>query len=52
MRSKYAPVVLVLLALCGATVVAVLDAHYRDGFMRLTDAMVVGFWSWMQHEKD
>lgn len=52
MKFKHAPVALVLLALCGAAAVAVLDAHYRDGFMRLADAMVVGFWGWMQHEKD
>lgn len=46
--SKYAPVALVYFVCFGACVIAIIDNHYRDGFIRLADAVVVGFWGWMQ----
>ncbi len=52
MRSKHAPIALVLLACISTAVIAVIDDRYRDGFMRLADAIVVGFWAYMQQPKD
>lgn len=51
-KFRHAPVVLVFFCLVGAAALAVLDANYRDGFMRLADAMVVGFWGYMTQPKD
>lgn len=52
MKSKNAPIWLVFLTCCGAATIAVLDAHYRDAFMQLTNSVVVGFWGYMQQPKD
>lgn len=52
MKSRYAPVALVFLACFGATVIAVIDGHYRDGFMQLANSVIVGFWGYMQQPKD
>lgn len=46
--NRYAPVVLVFFVCFGAAIVAVIDVDYRDNFMRIADAIVVGFWGWMQ----
>ncbi len=52
MRSRHAPVALVFIACIGTAAIALIDNHYRDGFMRLADAIVVGFWAYMQQPKD
>ncbi|RUT08434.1 hypothetical protein DSM106972_016020 [Dulcicalothrix desertica PCC 7102] len=52
MKSKNAPIWLVFMACVGAAVVAILDAHYREAFMQLTQSIVVGFWGYMQAPKE
>jgi hypothetical protein len=46
--NKYAPIALVFFVCLSSAVIAGIDASYREGFMRLADAVVVGFWGWMQ----
>lgn len=46
------PFFLVLVVLCGATTVAILEDSYRDAFMRLAETTIVGFWGYMQQPKD
>ena len=52
MRSRHALVALVYLTCTCAAAIAIIDNDYRDGFMRLADAIVVGFWAYMQQPKD
>jgi hypothetical protein len=50
--NKYAPIALVFFVCLSTAAIAGIDASYRDDFMRLADAIVVGFWGWMQQPRD
>jgi hypothetical protein len=50
--NKHAPIALIFFVCLSTAAIAGIDASYRDDFMRLADAIVVGFWGWMQQPRD
>ena len=42
------PEILALSVVIGSAAIAVVDPSYREHFSRIADAVIVGFWAWMQ----